>query len=318
MLSLRSSRNRRGTRAIVLTAAGYNLTVLTAYFLLGNRANERVQDAFGRGFIQLDSARSAWRFLMNQGRHLIETSLSTWTATDIWQPETVSWTLPLVGLGLVWLLVRRETRPVGIVVAGFYGAFLAASSLKIYPLGIDRTDIFAFPMGICLFVVGVLAITSPFPRGNLVRVALGVAVAIFAVYQPIRAEYWNVDDARLIDRLKVAIVPSDGLILSPSGAYLTSFYGDWPVTISATSGRTNATQADIVRESTAHLHPGVDIRSSIDQLLEDSRPTRIWYVSFRTRPRTDRRVLRALADQSYAVAERTRRGRLYFFLDSKD
>ena len=51
--------------------------------------------------------------------------------------------------------MRRPTRFFGVVVVGFYAAFMTASALGVYPLGTGRPDIFAFPVGICLFVVGI-------------------------------------------------------------------------------------------------------------------------------------------------------------------
>ena len=316
--SLRSwSSDRRRTKRILLIALGYDLLILAAYFLLQSRTNELVQNAFRRGFIRVGSPMQAWRTVTRQGRNLIETGLPSWTETTAWNPDTVSWTLPIVGLGLVWLLARKSTRLVGLVIAGFYGAFLTASILRIYPLGIGRTDIFAFPVGICLFVAGIHGLTSWVPRATLVRLVAGVGVAAVAIYQPVQVKYWDVDDVRLIRRLEAVMNPSDGLILSPAGAYLASYYGDWQVVISGTSARTNATQADIVRDSTLHLHPGVDARARITQFLEDDRPPRIWYVAYRTRRRG---VLETLGDHGYLfnAVERTRRGRLYLLLDRRN
>ena len=106
--------------------------------------------------------------------------------------------------------------------------------------------------------------------------------------------------------------------LSPAGAYLASYYGDWPVEISNAVERSNATQADIVRDRTLHLHPGVKRRTRVERFLKGSRPTRLWYVAFRTG--ADEEVLDALADHSYVFneVERSRRGRLYFLLDRRD
>ena len=309
---------RRNIHPILWTACAYNLLVLSAYVLLRNRANEHVQDAFSRGFVRLTSFDAAQGFIASRGRHLLEASLPSWTDTRIWRPDTASWTLPILGIGLVWLLARRSTRTFGVVVLGFYGAFLAASALRVYPLGLDRTDIFAFPVGICLFVAGIHALTAWIPKAALVRTALGVAVVAFAIYKPIPTAYWDVDDDRLIERLEVSISPEDGLILSGAGAYLASYYGNWPVEISNAVGRTNATQADIVRDRTLHLHPGVKRRTRVERFLKESRPTRLWYVAFRTG--ADEEVLDALADHSYVFneVERSRRGRLYFLLDRRD
>ena len=84
-------------------------------------------------------------------------SLPGWTEGWSFNPGEASWTLPFVGLGLVWLLARRETRFFGLAVLGFYAARVVASALWIYPLGLGRPDIFSFPVAICLFTAGVHA-----------------------------------------------------------------------------------------------------------------------------------------------------------------
>ena len=308
-----TTRDPDRTRVLSI-AAGYDLLVLAAYFLLQDRGNDLVQEAFRRGFIRTNSLTSIWRTTVRQGQHLLEASLPSWTETNPWDPATVSWTLPVVGLGLVWLLARRSTRTFGLVIAGFFGAFFVASALRIYPLGVGRTDIFAFPVGICLFAVGMYAATALLPRAVWVRGVLGIAVAGFALYQPVRPTYWAVDDARLVHHLAAGIAPGDGLILSPAGAYLASFYGEWPVVISATSHRTNATQADIVRDTTLHLHPGTSTEARIDQFLAEYRPARIWYVAYRAR---SSEVLERLSDHGYQFneVERSVRGRLFMLVD---
>ena len=70
-----------------------------------------------------------------------------WTEGWSFNPGEVSWTRPFIGLGLVWLLARRETRFSGLTVLWFYGARVVASALWIYPLGLGRPNIFSFPRG---------------------------------------------------------------------------------------------------------------------------------------------------------------------------
>ena len=307
--------DRRQLRSILAAVGTYLALVLAAYVSLQNRANDLVRSDFGAGFIELNTARSAWTFLSQQGRRLIETSLPSWVETDIWQPETMSWALPIVGLGLAWLLARRRTRMFGLVIVGFYAAFLLASALRIYPLGIDRTNIFAFPAAICLFAAGVHALTELIPRAAAVRMAVALGVAALALYQPVRAAYWDVNDDLLIEWLSIMSNPSDGLILSPNGTYLAAYYGGWPVEISSTSQSSNATQATIDRERTVHLPHDTPPGPSVEGFLEKSRSTRIWYLAFRTGDRDT--VLEILSAKEYKLEEvaRSSIGRLYVARD---
>jgi len=307
--------NGRQLRSILAAATTYGACLLAAYVSLQNRSNDLVRSDFGAGFIELSTVPSTWAFLSRQGRRLVESSLPSWVETDIWQPETMSWVLPIVGLGLVWLLIRRTTRMFGLVVVGFYTAFLLASALRIYPLGVDRTNIFAFPAAICLFAAGVHALTAWIPRAATVRMAVAVAVAAFALYQPVRASYWGVNDDLLIEWLSHMSSPGDGLILSPNGTYLAAYYGDWPVEISSTNMNSNATRATIKRDRTVHLPHDMPPGPSVEGFLEESRSARIWYLAFRTGDRDT--VLEILSTNGYESDEvaRSSIGRLYLALD---
>ena len=309
------SRDRRRTTLVLLTAVGYNLALLLAYFLIRGRSNPLVRRAFGRGFMGVRSFEESWEFITTSGRRLVETSLPTWIETPLWNPQTVSWTWPIVAVGFGWLLVRSRTRLFGLVVLSFYTAFLVASALRIYPLGNARTDIFAFPVTIVLFIAGVHALTSWMPKPAMIRGVVGLSTIGFAILQPLHVEYWGVDDARLIRMVEVSSSPVDGLILSPAGGYLAAHYGRWSFRVSATDKRTNATDAEIVRDRTLHLKPWADPLVQLDGFLED-RPSRIWFVDFRSGGQ-GQNILERLGERGYFFTEvdRTARGRLFMCVD---
>ena len=306
------SRARRRTVGILLTAAAYNATILAGYFLLRARSNDAIRSNFSSGFMPLDSAGAAWDFLATSGLRMLEYGLPSWRDVDIWNPATVSWPLPFLGLGLAWLLTHRSTRFFGLVVGCFYAAFATASAVGVYPMGAGRPDIFAFPVAIVLFCVGIHAATAALPRAELFRLAAAAAVVAIAVVNPLRAVYWEVDDVHLVDALEPALYPDDGLILSPTGAFLVAFYGHWPVTITATNRHSHGTMATIGRDRTAYLFRGASQIADVNRFLSRTRPERAWYVAFRTGD-TEARVVEAIEAQRYAVREvrETERGRLY-------
>ena len=306
------SRDRRRTIRILLTAAAYNAAVLAGYVLLRGRSNDSVRDDFAAGFMPLDSAGAAWSFLAVTGRRMLELGLPNWSDVEIWNPATVSWPLPFLGLGLAWLLARRSTRFFGLVAGGFYAAFVAASALGVYPLGTGRPDIFAFPMAIALFAAGIHVATAALPRAEMFRLAAAAALVAIAVANPLHAEYWDVDDAGLVDALAPDLRPDDGLIISPSGAFLVAFYGRWPVTITATTRHSHGTLATIGRDRTLYLFRGPAQAADAGRFLAEARPERAWYVAFRTRD-SEAQVIEAIETRRYAVREvrETRRGRLY-------
>ena len=306
------SADRRRTFRILLSAAAYDAVVLAGYFLLRGRSNAIVRDDFAAGFMPLDSFGSAWGFLAANGRRMLELGLPSWSGAQIWDPATVSWPLPFLGLGLAWLLARRSTRFCGLVIGCFYAAFVAASALAVYPLGTGRPDIFAFPAAIALFAAGIHLATTPLPRAALFRLAAAATIGAIAVANPLRAEYWNVDDVHLVTALEPAIRPGDGLILSPSGAFLIAYYGRWPVTIGATDRYSHGTMATIGRERTLYLFRDPSQPADVTRFLAGTRPERTWYVAFRTGD-TEARIVEAIEARRYRVSEvrETQRGRLY-------
>ena len=307
------SRDRTRTTRILVCAAAYNAAVLGAYLFLSDRSNPILRGGrFARGFMPLESAAAAWDFLARNGRRMLELGLPSWGHGELTSPETFSWPLPFLVLGLIWLVARRSTRFFGLVVLGFYAAFLAASALQIYPMGTGRADIFAFPLVICLFAAGVHLATNALPARKFIRLAAAGAVMAIAVARPLHVEYFNVNDVHLVDHLSANLQPEDGLIVSPFGTFLVAFYGPWPVTIAATDRRSNGTMATIGRDRTHYLFRGPSEVPSVERFLAESRPGRVWYVGFRTRG-TESQVVDAIEAEGCSVSpvRETRRGRLY-------
>ena len=305
-------RDRTRTIKVLLSAAAYNAAVLAAYLFLSARSNEIVRSDFATGFMSLASADAALSFLARNGRRMLELGLPSWGQGELTNPVTFSWPLPFLALGLVWLLARRPTRFLGLVVLGFYAAFVTASALQIYPLGTGRADIFAFPLSICLFTVGLHLATQALPVRRLIRLAAAILVMAVAVTRPLHVEYFNVDDVHLVDHLSANLQPEDSLILSPTGAFLVAFYGHWPVTISETDQYSHGTMATIGRDRTHYLFRGPSEVPSVERFMAESRPERVWYVGFRTGG-TEAQVVEAIEAQgcsAHAVRE-TQRGRLY-------
>ena len=265
----------RGLNAL-LSVAAYDLAVFGAYLFMSGRANEHVRRDFAAGFLPLDSAGAMWEFLASNGRFLLDMSLP-----DLGVPP---WPLPLVGLGLAWLLARRSTRLIGLLVLSTYGMFGVASGLRVYPLGTGRPDIFAFPLAILLSVMGVHLATVRGSYRRVVRWVLALGLAAFALVHPLHVEYRGEADQGngklLIDHLVAGVRADDGLILMPGSEYLTAFYGPWPYALAVDERVANATRLTLGRGRTLHLgHADADIPSQVERYLS-SRPDRIWVISF--------------------------------------
>ena len=290
-----------GGKLMLVSAAGYGAAVLAAWMFLRGRSNRLIRGYWADGFLPIDPV-EVWDFLAINGRRLLEKSLPVWEVADRATPlvtgvdpdarlmDTASWPLPLLGIGLVWLLWRHSTRRFGVVVAGFYLACLAASALRVYPVGVGRPDIFAFPAAICLFAVGIQAVTERLrgARTWLRLAAAGIAVAL-ALGRPVQVEYYTQEqDAQVVETISAHAIPQDAIVLTQGAGFLAAFYGRWPVVLMPTDQLTYGVQATIERDRTLQL-PWVRFQDRlverpaeqlIGRLLEQVHPTRVWYLSW--------------------------------------
>ncbi len=292
----------RALRVLGATVA-YDLAVLVCYLLLRNRANEMIRGFhFASGFMPVDSLSEAGSFLVTNGQRLLEMGMG-----EVWLPF-------IVGLGGLWLVARRPWRMLGLVVVGFYAAFLLASALEVYPLGRGRTDIFAFPVSILLLASGAHLVTAAFPAVRLLRLAIAALVVTVVLVSPFRVGYRRdegYDRTMLIEALAANERPDDGVIMTWSAGFLTAFYGQWPFEITAYGQVANATQAKISRANTLHLPVGdgeaaepvepVEPEEAHGQLVRRFLATfdgrRVWFLGGRSE------VTEALEDSGYAVNE---------------
>lgn len=301
-----------GVSRIAVGAAGYAIAVACGYLLLRGRSNSAIREYWVHGFMPLDPA-GIWSFLLRNGRGVLEKSLPLWDTIQSGAPvvsavdpdgrgmQTVSWPLPLVAVGLIWLLWRRETRRIGLVVAGFYAACMGASALRIYPLGAGRPDIFLFPAAIALFAVGACAATRAMPGGRFLRAGLAAVAVGFALLRPVHVPYpWPFYDVPLVEYLEAAAEPDDGIMLSHAGGYLAALYGHWPVAVTPTDLVSYGAQAGIRRPNTLLLPYSTNQETYAAGFLLESAFRRVWYLAYRPRLGHDD-VLRALDREGFVV-----------------
>ena len=303
--------NRSRALSVLGATVAYDLAVLACYVLLQNRTNERVRAGrFAAGFMPLDSLSGAGSFLATNGQRLLEMGQS-----EVWLPF-------IIGLGCLWLLARRPWRTLGLVVVGFYAAFLLASALEVYPLGTGRPDIFAFPVSILLLASGAHLATAALPAVRLFRFAIAALVVTVVLVWPPPADYRaNVrNDDPLVEALAANERPDDGVIMTWSAGFLTAFYGQWPFEIAAYDQAANATQVKISRTNTLHLpfsergtaEPGEATKGQlVRRFLRTFSGRRVWFVAYREN--TAPEVTEALERSGYAVDEmlKTSRGALF-------
>ena len=297
--------NRSRALRVLGATVAYDLAVLACYVLLRNRTNENIRGfRFASGFMPLDSLSGAGSFLATNGQRLLEMGMG-----EVWLPF-------IIGLGCLWLLARRPWRTLGLVVVGFYAAFLLASALEVYPLGRGRTDIFAFPVSILLLASGAHLATAALPAARLFRFAIAALVVTVVLVWPLPVDYRgnrNWRNATLVEALAANERPDDGVIMTWSAGFLTAFYGQWPFEVVAYDHVANATQVKISRTNTLHLpvgeretaepaEPGEAQGQLVRRFLRTFSGRRVWFVAFQT-PTTWPEVTEALERSGYAVNE---------------
>ena len=286
-------------RDILLSAAAYNVMMAAAWWLLRNRSNPTLRAEFAEGFLPVDSLAAASGFLADQGGRLLMISLPGWTEGWSFNPGEVSWTLPFVGLGLVWLLARRETRFFGLAILGFYGARVVASALWIYPLGLGRPDIFSFPVAICLFASGIHAATAALPHAHAARATVAAAVVVFALIRPVEVGYWDSNGASLVHHLAANAQADDPVMLSASSRHLTAFYGPWPVTTQPTDTNAQGVAVTVERDRTLFLPRSARDAEIATEFLRQFRSSgHVWYLARHTE---SERVVAAMTNAGYAA-----------------
>ena len=323
-----------GTLKVLFWSAAYDVMAVAAVLFMQGRVNTAISEAFARGFLPLHSPNAALEFLANAGRKAVEMSMPNWTGQGTPHfnlPDTVSWPLPLMVVGLIWLLGRRQCRFVGLACGGIYSAVVVASGLELYPLGVGRTDIFTFPVGILLFTAGVWCVTDVLPRRSAIRLLAAVTAIALVVSRPVPVTYRDRNDARLVEHLAGNVQSEDWMMLSFSAGYLAAFYGPWDVDLIPHDTRTGFV-ATIVHDRVLHLPLRLDYgtpdenrqqladeehRRVVRDFLERQRPARIWLLAWHATTSDGRdwvpNIRSVLVDYGYRVerVQDATRGALY-------
>ena len=326
-----------GTLKVLLWLVGYDIMAVAAVLFIRRRVNAALTEAFADGFTPLHSPIAALEFLASAGRRVVEMSMPNWTgqaAPHFSLPDTVSWPLPLIAVGLIWLLARRQCRFVGLALGGIYSAVVVASGLELYPLGAGRTDIFTFPVGILLFTAGVWCVTDVLPRRSAIRLLAAMTVVALVISRPVPVTYRDRNDARLVEHLAGNVQSDDWIMLSFSAGYLAAFYGPWDVDLIPDRSSAGFV-ATIVYDKVLHLPLRLDYvvygspdggqeqladrehRRIVRNFLEGQRPARIWLLAWHASTFDGRdwvpNILSVLVDDGYRVemVQDATRGALY-------
>ena len=212
-------RNREPTVGwrIVRTTLIFDLAFAASYFLyLGRRSSPELVDYWRGYFMPVDSIGSAWDFLARDGLGAIQGAL----------PAAFVSATPLVLLGLIWLLSKPTTRPLGAFALLFYAAVVVASALRLYPVGGGRTDIFSYPVTFFLFTMGVHSLTRWLPIRHVLNASFCIVLLAVVMVRPVTASYFELDLSHYVRILQVRSWDADGIVISEPGSYLAGYYSN--------------------------------------------------------------------------------------------
>jgi hypothetical protein len=224
------------------------------------------------------------------------------------------WWVPVFLLsGVAWLIIRREHRPLGALLGLAIAAMLAASALRLYPIGTGRLDLFLHPVLLLIAAVGFTPPRIPprFPRW-LPGLIPGTGITLLTVGLILGGMYGYppVGDRQMVERAVATLSDDDGLVVYPWANYAAGLYGPWPTEIVPVTDSTNRFYVHLRRPNTLVLHEsldGVDFQQDPRVMMDQLKPfvdrgyRRIVYVSGTTMPRPHGWACGYLISRGYRV-----------------
>ena len=289
---------------VIRTALAFNL-VLGVVFLLviSGRSNANVTGYWAAGFLPIDSADAAWRFLSTRGLGAIRNAL----------PAALASGVPLVGVGLVWLIAKPAWRWFGFFVLLVYLAAVVASGLHLYPISgerpdspaLARTDLFSYPLTVMLFTLGLGALTSWLPRRAFANIPLCVLALAVVAIRPAPASYFPLDHSRFVRLMDGFEEDTDGVVLWSAARFLGGYYSSWPIRAVTRADLNNNLEIHLERPNSLTLPAErVAMRSALETFLSEGKFRRIIYLTTRARKGQQDPVFAIIARHGYREAQK--------------
>jgi hypothetical protein len=282
IVAARQGWQARRDRRSVARAAGwvvaFDLLLAAIYMLvLAGRRNAALTATWRADFLPLSSIGDATAFLETNGIGMLATAV----------PEGWTWVTALAVVGLLGLLARREWRPLGAVFASAYLAILAASGMGMYPIGSEfraRPMLFSHALTLCLVVAGVDVLRRVLPRPAWIGTVLAAAAVAVAVWRPVPVAYFPLDHSALVQQLAIRAGSADAIVLNLPAAYLTGYYGPWPID-AIRDPSPQGFAVILLRPKSLTLPRGAEENNpaspALDEFLARERPGRAFFFSSR-------------------------------------
>jgi hypothetical protein len=228
-------------------------------------------------------------------------------------PPSLQFAWWLAAPGLVWLFVRRRTRPAAWLCCAAAVAAVAASALHAYPLGGGRTDIHLHPFMILAIAAAAGALERLIAPAAVLAAAALLGFIGFEALAGARYEYPRTGDRAIVEEVNALVAGDDGLIVYPWASWAVGLYGRWPIDLMPSDATTNGFHAAPRRDHSLVLEEsagGVDFRAGPEVVRSQLRaflpaaPARIVVVYAEARQPVISWIEEALAEAGYRAVGR--------------
>ncbi|MCH2186594.1 hypothetical protein MK280_12055, partial [Myxococcota bacterium] len=142
----------------------------------------------------------------------------------------------LVAISLLVLWIDRSSRWLGAFFSSFYALALSAALFRVYPFGGIRTDIFSYPVTVCLVSLALGIGLNRFAahrRAGIASMLAGLSLAMFVLQvvrpRPAPTPYPARSDAELVTLLETSRASNEFVLVSRPAHFAVGYYGNLPM-----------------------------------------------------------------------------------------
>ena len=142
----------------------------------------------------------------------------------------------LVGISLLGLWVNLSSRWLGVFFSSFYALALFGALFGLYPFGGIRTDIFSYPVTVCLVSLALGIGLNRFvahQREAIASLLAGLSLAMFMIQvvrpRPAPTPYPARSDAELVSLLETSRASDEYVLVSRAAHFAVGYYGNLPM-----------------------------------------------------------------------------------------
>jgi hypothetical protein len=214
---------RSAARDYVLITLGFDAGVGALYAVyFAQQSSPAMKTFWQKYFLHFDSLHSVAMFFWRSVLGFAMQAVSAWLIV----------LLVLVGFGVCALARDAVLRPLVWAFAALIAASLLAAALQVYPMGVERTSLFAYPWFWLFAAVGGERALRRETRKPVLKRTLTLVLAAYvtavSLFRP-RVVYSDVRDRQLIETFVKLHRDGDATLTHHLGLLALAYYGDRPL-----------------------------------------------------------------------------------------